>query len=454
MDNLETHEMQALDAAHHLHPFSVHHELANKGTRVITRAEGSTIWDSTGHRMIDGMAGLWCVNVGYGRSRLVDVAAEQMHKLPYYNSFFQSTSPPAIALAAKLAERLPQGFDRVFYGNSGSEANDTIVKTIWYYWNLQGKKTKKTIISRTLGYHGVGLGSGSLTGMSFMHEQFDMPFSRFAYIGDPYWFKVGENEDPESFGITAANWLDAKIRELGADNVAAFVAEPIQGAGGVLVPPASYWPRIQEICQEHDVLLVADEVICGFGRTGHWWGSDTYNIKADIMTLAKGLSSGYQPISAVALNSRVGDAIFSATDEFAHGVTYSGHPVACAVALENIKIMEEEALCTRGSGEIGEHFKDQLESLADHPIVGEIRIKGLVAAIQLAANETSRTMFDPKLKAGATCRDHSVRNGLVMRAVADSMVLSPPLVITKAEINEMTSIIAKSLDQTQADLVR
>ncbi|HFD16678.1 MAG TPA: aminotransferase class III-fold pyridoxal phosphate-dependent enzyme, partial [Rhodospirillales bacterium] len=332
---VDARRLRELDIRHHLHPFTTFAELAKTGSRIITRAEGCHLWDAEGNRILDGMAGLWCVNVGYGRTRLAEVAREQMAELPYYNTFFQTATPPAIELAAELAALLPEGIDRIFYASSGSEANDTIVKTIWYYWNLMGRPEKKIIVSRTLAYHGVGLGSGSLTGMPFMHEPFDLPLPRFVHIGNPYWFAEGGDLDPEEFGRVAARWLEEKILEIGPEKVAAFVGEPVQGAGGVIVPPPTYWPEIQRICREYDILLVADEVICGFGRTGRTWGSETFGIAPDMVAMAKGLSSGYQPIAAVGIGRRVGDVIFDSPREYAHGVTYAGHPVACRVALEN-----------------------------------------------------------------------------------------------------------------------
>lgn len=439
---------QELDARHHLHPFTTHRELAQKGTRVITRGEGVYIWEADGHKLLDGMAGLWCVQVGYGRERLARVAYEQMKELAYYNNFFQCASPPSIELSAKLAQILPPGMERIFYCSSGSEANDTVVKTVWYYWNLQGKPNKKHFISRTLGYHGVGLGSTSLTGMSFMHGMFDLPLERFHHIGNPYWFAEGGDMEPDAFGLAAARQLEDKILELGPENVAAFIGEPIQGAGGVIIPPSTYWPEIQRICRKYDVLLCVDEVINGFGRTGNWWGSQTFGIEPDTISMAKGLSSGYVPIAAVALGKRVGDAVFEGEKEYAHGVTYAGHPVCAAVALENIKIMEEEGLATRAAGPIGAYFHDRLTTLADHPLVGEVRTRGLIGCIELCKDKRTRELFEPKGKVGIVCRDLSVKNGLVMRAVRDGMVLSPPLIITEEQIDELVTKARRTLDQT------
>ena len=448
----QTRRWRDLDARHHLHPFTTHHELAAKGARIIIRAEGCHVWDSEGNRLLDGMAGLWCTQIGHGRERLAAVAFEQMRTLDYYNAFFQCATPPAIELAAKLAAILSPGMDRIHFVGSGSEANDTAVKSVWYYWNLMGKPQKKQLISRTLGYHGVGLGSASLTGMRFMHEPFDLPLPRFHHIGNPYPWVESRGLDPDEFGKIAAGWLEAKILELGAENVAAFVAEPIQGAGGVIIPPRTYWPEVQRICREHDVLLVADEVICGFGRTGSWWGHETFGFTPDIVTMAKGLSSGYVPIAAVAFGARVGEAIFAGEKEYAHGVTYAGHPVCAAVALENLRIMEEEGLATRAAGPIGAAFRAGLRSLADHPLVGEVRSTGLIGCIELCRDKATGIPFEPVGKAGLICRDLCVENGLVMRAIRDGMVLAPPLIVTEAQIEEIVGKARRSLDQTLAAL--
>ncbi len=451
---VDARRLRELDIRHHLHPFTTFAELAKTGSRIITRAEGCHLWDAEGNRILDGMAGLWCVNIGYGRERLARVAFEQMRELPYYNTFFQTATPPAIELAAELAALLPGGIDRIFYASSGSEANDTIVKTIWYYWNLMGRPEKKTVISRTLAYHGVGLGSGSLTGMSFMHEPFDLPLPRFVHIGNPYWFAEGGDLDPEEFGRVAARWLEEKILEIGPEKVAAFVGEPVQGAGGVIVPPPTYWPEIQRICRKYDILLVADEVICGFGRTGRTWGSETFGIEPDMVAMAKGLSSGYQPIAAVGIGRRVGDVIFAAEKEYAHGVTYAGHPVACRVALENLRIMREEGLFERAGGPVGRHFAARLAEFRDHPLIGEVRTCGFLAAMEIVEDKEARRPFPPERKVGLACREIAIANGLVMRAIRDAMVLAPPLTITEAEIDEMVDKARRSFDELARRLGR
>ncbi|MEM7043162.1 MAG: aspartate aminotransferase family protein, partial [Pseudomonadota bacterium] len=406
----DTASWQALDSRHHLHPFTDHQVLSAVGARIITKAEGCWLWDSDGNRILDGMAGLWCVNVGYGRTELVEAAARQMAELPYYNTFFQSATPAAVELTAKLATIAPADLRKTFFANSGSEANDTVVKLVRYFWNMQGKPEKKTIISRKLAYHGVTMAAASLSGLTPMHPQSDLPLPGFDHIDSPYWYAEGGDQSPEDFGRQAAEALERRLQELGPDNVAAFIGEPIQGAGGVIIPPETYWPEIQRICQRHDVLLIADEVICGFGRTGHWWGCDSFGITPDIMTMAKGLSSGYLPISAVMVGERVGKALAESGEEWVHGFTYSGHPVAAAVALENIRILEDEGLAERASGPIGKAFADMLASLEDHPLVGETRSVGLIGAVELVADKAARKHFPEKQEVGVTCRDHAIRN--------------------------------------------
>ncbi len=439
-----------IDRRNHLHPFTDHKILAEQGVRVITRADGVYLWDSEGNRLLDGMAGLWCVNLGYGRRELIDAASRQLEELPYYNTFFQSATPPAIELSAMLAEVTPEGFNQVFFANSGSEANDTIVKMVRYYWNLAGKPNKKTIISRDYAYHGVTMAAASLSGLPPMHKPFDLPLPRFAHTAAPYWYKHGGETTPEEFGMAMARALETKIEELGAENVGAFIGEPIMGAGGLIVPPGNYWPEIQRICRKYDVLLIADEVICGFGRTGNWFGSDTYGIEPDFMTLAKGLSSGYLPISGVMVHDRIAKPIFENGGEFIHGFTYSGHPVAAAVALENVRILRDEKIIEAVGADSGPYLQARLRELADHPLVGEVRGIGLIAGVEMVANKETRTPFEPEGRAGNLCRDACMAHGVVVRATRDVIVMSPPLIITKAEIDELVAALAKSLDETAA----
>ena len=450
----ETARWQELDACHHLHPFTDQAALAEKGVRVIARAEGCWLWDSEGNRILDGMSGLWCVNVGYGREELVAAAARQMSMLPFYNTFFQCATAPAIELAARLAAIAPAGLSRVFFANSGSEANDTVVKLVRYFWKLKGKPKKQVMIGRTYAYHGVTMAAASLSGLPNMHPQFDLPLAGFAHVPAPYWYAEGGDLTPEQYGQRAAQALEEKILEFGPETVGAFIGEPVQGAGGVIIPPSGYWGEIQRICRKHDVLLVADEVICGFGRTGRWFGSERFGIEPDIMTVAKGLSSGYLPIAAVLLGPRVGDALASAHEEWAHGFTYSGHPVAAAVALDNLRIIEAEGLHERAGGPLGAYFAEALASLADHPLVGEVRTCGLLAALELVEDKAARRYFPPARKVGLACREHCIVNGLVMRAVRDVMILAPPLVITESEIDHLVTKARLALDLTWRDLQR
>ena len=448
-----TAEWQALDRAHHLHPFTDTTQLNREGVRIITKAEGVHLWDSEGRRLIDGMAGLWCVNVGYGRKELAEAAYRQMLELPYYNTFFKTATPPSVELSKLLVELTPDGLNHVFYAGSGSEANDTIVRMVRHFWNLMGRPGKKTIISRIYGYHGSTMASASLGGMPAMHAQADLPLPGFVHIMPPYWYGMGGKMSPAEFGLHAARELERKILDLGAEQVAAFIAEPVMGAGGVIIPPATYFPEIQRICKQYDVLLIADEVICGFGRTGRWFGSEHFDIRPDFMTLAKGITSGYLPLSAVMVGDRVADGLM-AGGEFAHGFTYSGHPVACAVALENIRILKDEGIVERVATETGPYLQARLKELEAHPLVGEVRGLGFIAAIELVKDKARRQFFDPAGEVGLICRDHCFSNGVVMRATRDTMLVSPPLVMSRGEIDELVEAALKCLDLTARDVAR
>ena len=451
LDEISTNEWQAMDSAHHMAPFTDYGDLRQKGARIITHAEGHYIYDSDGNRILDGMAGLWCVNVGYGRPELVEAAATQMAKLPYYNNFFRTSNQPVAELSAKLAEVTPDGLSNVFYANSGSEANDTIIRMVRHYWALEGKPEKRVIISRDFGYHGSTIMSASMGGMSGMHEQAANE-PDFAHIRPPYGFLHQGNQDEAEFAANAASWLDDKINEIGASNVAAFVAEPIQGAGGVIVPPAGYFKHIQEICRRHDILFVADEVITGFGRTGQWFASQTMELEPDMMALAKGLTSGYVPMSAVMVGDRVANKLIADGGEFYHGFTYSGHPVAAAVALANLELIEREDMITRVREDTGPYLAEALAPLAEHRIVGEIRTFGVLAAIELVKSKDGPEMFEDTGATGVICRDHAINRGLMMRAVRDAMILSPALTYSRADIDETVRIAAQALDATADQL--
>lgn len=450
-NHLPTAELQKLDAAHHLHPFTDATGLANKGARVITRGQGVWLTDSEGHRIIDGMAGLWCVNIGYGRKELAAAAAKQMEELAYYNTFFQTTHVPAIALAAKLAELAPGDLNHVFFAGSGSEANDTNIRLVRRYWQVKGMPEKRIIIARWNGYHGSTMGGGSLGGMKPIHSH-GGKIDGVEHIGQPYWWGEGGDMTEEDFGLMRARELEAKIEELGADKVAAFIGEPIQGAGGVIVPPATYWPEIQRICDKYGILLIADEVITGFGRTGNWFGSQTFGIKPHIMTIAKGLSSGYAPIGGSIVCDEVA-AVVAEGGEFFHGYTYSGHPVSCAVALENLRIIQEEGIVEHVRTVAHPYLAERWHALADHPLVGETKLVGLMGSLVLTPDKAKRTKFPGEDgDVGYRCRERCFANDLIMRAVGERMIIAPPLVITPAEIDVLVERARKSLDECLAGL--
>jgi putrescine aminotransferase len=450
-DPRSTKDWQAADAAHFLHPFTDFKSLAAKGTRVIVRGDNIYIWDSEGVKILDAMSGLWCVNVGYGQQALIDAATAQMKQLPFYNSFFQTTTPPAIELAELLAEVAPAQFKHVFFAGSGSEGNDTIVRMVRRYWDVLGQPARKVIISRNNAYHGSTLAGGSLGGMSGIHAQGGV-IPDIVHIEQPFWFEHGKGMSREEFGLKAAGWLEAKIIEVGADKVAAFIGEPVQGAGGVIVPPSTYWPEIQRICDKYGILLVSDEVICGFGRTGNWFGCETFGYKPDLMTFAKGVTSGYIPLGGVLVGDRVAKVLIEQGGEFNHGYTYSGHPVACAVAVANIRLIQREGLVERVRDDLGPYLAKHFESLGQHPLIGEAQTCGFMGALQLVKDKATGQTFDSSLEVGMVCRGHCFGNGLIMRAVGDRMIIAPPLVMTHAQVDEMVGLIRRCLDLTLADL--
>jgi putrescine---pyruvate transaminase len=447
-----TAEWQAADAAHYLHPFTDFKALSAKGSRIITRAENIYLWDSDGAKILDAMSGLWCVNVGYGRQELIDAATRQLKELPFYNSFFQTATPPAIELAELLTEVTPPGFEHVFFSGSGSEGNDTIVRMVRRYWDVLGQPGRSVIIGRINGYHGSTMAGASLGGMAGMHAQGGLPIPGIAHIEQPFWFGLGRGKTREAFGLEAAGWLEAKILEVGADKVAAFIGEPVQGAGGVIIPPSTYWPEIQRICDKYGILLVSDEVICGFGRTGNWWGCETFGFKPDLMTFAKGVTSGYIPLGGVMVGDRVAKVMIDQGGEFNHGYTYSGHPVACAVAVANIRLIQRERLVESVRDDLGPYLAQHFAALAQHPLIGEAQSVGMMGALQLVRDKASGALFDESLEVGMVCRGHCFANGLIMRAVGDRMIIAPPLVMTHAQIDEMAALIRKCLDLTLADV--
>ncbi|NKN37904.1 aspartate aminotransferase family protein [Agrobacterium sp. a22-2] len=436
----------AIDAAHHLHPFSNMKKLNAEGTKIIERAEGMHIWDSTGKQYLDAFAGLWCVNVGYGRQSIAEAAYKQMQELPYYNTFFGTTTPPATLLAQKIASHTGPTLNHVFFTNSGSEASDTWFRMVRVYWKALGHETKTMVIARKNAYHGSTVAGASLGGMKWMHEQGNLPIEGIAHINQPYWFAEGGDLSPAEFGLKVARELEEKIDELGEENVAAFVAEPIQGAGGVIVPPDTYWPEIVRICKARNILLVSDEVICGFGRLGSWFGHQHYGFEPDLAPIAKGLSSGYLPIGGVLVSDRVAEVMREEVGDFYHGYTYSGHPVCAAAALENIRIIEEEKLVERVRDDIGPYFKSAWASLADHDVVGEAVSVGLMGAVQLSPDKEKRSRYAKPDDIGTLVRNQCVANGVILRATGDRMLASPPLIISRAEVDQTVEVLRKGLD--------
>ena len=440
--------LQQLDAAHHIHPFNDNAELAKKGTRILTKGEGCYVWDAEGNKMLDAFAGLWCVNIGYGRKSMGEVAAKQMEQLAYYNTFFQCTTEPAIHLAAKLAELSPADLNHVFFSNSGSEGNDTVLRMVRHFWAVQDQPNKNIVIGRYNGYHGSTVAGASLGGMKGMHAQGGLPIPDIHHIEPPFFFADGGDYSEDEYGLVAARRLEEKILELGPERVAAFIGEPVMGAIGVYVPPRTYWPEIERICRKYDILLCADEVICGYGRTGEWFGAQYFGFTPDIMTTAKGLTSGYIPMGAVLFNDRIAHVLRDKGGELAHGYTYSGHPVCAVVALENIRILQEEKIVETCKNDTGPYLAERIKMLGEHPLVGETRGAGMLGALELVPNKAERKFFAERGNVGSLCRNIALKNGLILRATYDSMLISPPLIINRSEIDELFEKAWKSLNET------
>lgn len=448
-----TARMQELDAKHHLHPFSNHKSLRAAGARVIVGGEGAHFIDSEGKRVLDGMSGLWTTNIGYGREELAKAAYDQMLELPYYNTFFQTTHPRVVELSEKLAEIAPAGIGQVFYGSSGSESNDTAVRMIRHYWVIKGEPKRRIIISRRNAYHGSTITAASMGGMALMHSQLYPAYEGFRHVMEPYWYGNSEQgETPEEFGLRAAKAVEDEILAVGPSNVAAFVGEPVMGAGGLKIAPSTYWPAVQKIVDKYGILLLHDEVITGFGRTGKWFAADYYGTKPDLVTFAKAATSGYIPLSGLLVGDRVAKAFAEHDDEFYHGYTYAGHPVACAVALKNIEIMQRERLVEKVNEFTGPAMARMLGKFNDHPLVGEVRSIGMLGAIELVADKRTRRRFDDPGRVGTICRNHFSREGFVMRAIGDTMVTAPPLIFTEEHFAEAERIIATVLDLTLNDV--
>jgi len=439
------------DKAYHLHPYTNLKAHESAGPLVIASGKGVTVTDDTGKSYIEGVAGLWCTALGFDEPRLVDAAIRQMRTLPFYHAFAHKAHEPAIDLAEKLIQAAPVPMSKVFFACSGSEANDTAVKLVWYFNNALGRPEKKKIIARTKGYHGVTVAAASLTGLPNNHRDFDLPIDRILHTDCPHWYRFHEEgESEEAFATRLADSLEALIQREGPETVAAFIAEPVMGAGGVIVPPATYFEKIQAVLARHDVLLIADEVICGFGRTGAMWGSQTYGLKPDILTTAKALTSAYMPLSAVLVNERIYQACVAESEKigiFGHGYTYSGHPVSCAVALETLAIYQERDLLGHVRA-LAPLFQAGLRRFAHHPLVGEVRGVGLIGAVELVADKATRRPFDPKLGVGARLVQFSHQHGAILRPIGDSIGFSPPLIIGAEEVDDLLSRFGRALEDT------
>jgi len=443
--------LREADRRHHLHSFTDHDGMAPTGAFIVERGEGCRLFGEGGIELIDAMAGMGCVNIGYGRAELAETAAEAMRELAYYHTFQATTNPQAAALAERIAALAPGRLNRVFFANSGSEANETIAKLVRAYWRAKGAPERRVIISRDYAYHGSSLYTASLTGLAPMHAAFGLPLNDVVHVRAPYWYREGGDLDPESFGREAAAALRETIADLGAGQVAAFIAEPVQVTAGAIVPPDSYWPEIVEICRESGILLIADEVVTGFGRTGRWFAQETYGIEADLMTCAKGLSSGYQPIAAAVASEDVAETVLSGTGVFQHGFTTSGHPVACAVALRNLEILESEGLVAQAAAR-GRYLHERLAPLAEHPLVGEVRGLGLLAGIELAADKRTRRQYPPEQGVCGQVANAMLMQGVIARPTGNSLVICPPFVISEAEIERVVTALAAALDQVHAQL--
>lgn len=444
--------LSEIDVAHHLHPFANIREYREQGVRVITGGQGVYVTDSTGRRYLDAFAGLWCVNVGYGRREIADAVHAQMMSLSYYNTFFGTTTEPTARLAERIAKLAGPGMSHVFFTNSGSEANDTWLRMARLYWASKGMPAKKVIISRQNAYHGSTIAGASLGGMRHMHEQGDLPIPGIVHIGQPYWYAEGAGLTPDQFGILRARELEDKILELGPENVAAFVAEPVQGTGGVIVPPETYWPEIKRICRKYDILLAVDEVITGFGRMGSWFGYQHYGLEPDFCSVAKGLSSGYQPIAAVVVADRVAEAMAEDAGVFQHGFTYSGHPCAAAAALANLDILEQEDLVGRIRNDIGPYFAKALHSLDDLAIVGETQAIGLLGSVQLVLDKNKRQRFSKPSDIGMVARNFCFERGIIVRASQDRILLAPAFIVTHEQIDTIIATLRAVLTEIIAAL--
>lgn len=445
--------LHARDVAYVLHPYTNARRHERLGPMVIDHGKGVFVYDDQGREYIEAMSGLWSVAVGFGENRLVEAAAKQMSKLPYYHTFSHKSHEPSIDLAEKLIKMSPDGLDHVFFTNSGSEANDTVVKIVWYYNNAIGRPEKKKFIARNGGYHGITIASGSLTGLQVNQRGFDLPLDFVRHVTCPHHYRFAEpGESEEAFADRLAAELEATILAEGPETVAAFIGEPVMGAGGVLVPPATYWEKVQAVCRKYDVLVVADEVINGIGRIGTLFACETYGIKPDILVLSKQITSSYQPLAAVLFSDAIYQGVADQSERlgtFGHGFTTSGHPVATAVALENLAIIEERGL-VENVGVVGPRLQAALRKFADHPLVGEVRGVGLIAAIELVADKKTKAKFDPVGKVALYLFERAQEHGVILRAIQDHIAFCPPLIVTPEQIDQIVERFGAALNETEA----
>ena len=453
----DTQDLWQKDKDHVIHPWTDYSSFAQKGCEIMANAEGIYVYDSDGNEYLDGIGGLWCVNIGYGREEMAQAVAEQIKMIPYYSPFHHLTTPPAAKLGAKLAELTPGDLDHVFFGTGGSMANDTAIRFVHYYWNRLGKPTKKKILSRVDAYHGSTYLAAALTGIAADRICFDQPDEMIIHLSCPYPYRAPDGMNPEEFCDFLVNELEETIAAVGAENIGAFIAEPIMGAGGVIVPPEGYHARMEAVCREHDILTIADEVVTGFGRLGHFFASNAeFGMMPDIITSAKGISSGYQPLAATIVNDKLHDVLSTPQAEgayFTHGFTYSGHPVCCAAGLCNIEIMERENLCGHVR-KVGPYFEAKLGELMDLPLVGEVRGKKFMMCVENVANKETKELLPAEADVGHRIADHAQKRGLIVRPLGHLNVMSPPLIMTEAQIDEFVAMLRESIEATQDDLVR
>jgi len=452
----ETATVQEVDRKVHLHPFTSAAEHADGVPRLMVEGAGIHVRDNGGKQYLDAMAGLWCVNVGYGRDKMVDAISDQARRLPYYHTFLSMTNEPAARLAERLISLAPGHMSKVFFGSSGSDTNDTQVKIVWYYHNVLGKPEKKKIIARQRGYHGSTLAGASMSGMQHMHDPFDLPLDRFIHVDAPhYWRHAPKGLTELEYSTSLATNLEECIVRHGPETIGAFIAEPVQGAAGVIPPPEGYFQAIVPILRKYEILFIVDEVICGFGRLGEWWGSDFFGLEPDLMSTAKGLTSGYVPMSACLISDRVWEVLREGSSRygpFAHGYTYSGHPVAAAAALANLDIIEGEGL-VENAAKVGAYLQKSLrEAFADHPLVGEVRGVGLIAGIELVRDKETKESFDPSLAVARRLHELLMGEGLICRAMFESVGFSPPLILSNENVDSMVEMFSKGLSKLTAEV--